>query len=378
MEGLKPFENPIYITRPLLPDLDAYHEHLQDIWDAQYVTNNGPKLRLLEERLKEKLDAPNLMLFNNGTIAHLIALRAAGIKGEVITTPFTFPATNTVFEWLGDDVKPVFCDIDPETMNIDPNKIEALITPETSAIVAVHLYGIPCDIYRIQEIAEKYGLMVVYDAAHAFNSRMPDGTALTNYGDISMVSLHATKLFNTIEGGALIYKDPYFKRDLETLRNFGISTQDKVYTAGLNGKLSELHAAIGLLNLDLVDQEYQERNRVISTYTQRLEKIEGIKSYAHLQNSNQYFIISIDADAYGLTRNALYEFLKRYNVMSRKYFYHLACDYPFFKDYFTKSGVKMTNARELASRIMCLPMYGAMTDDIVHRICDMIEQAPRS
>ncbi|MCK4827649.1 DegT/DnrJ/EryC1/StrS family aminotransferase, partial [bacterium] len=246
---IKPFEEPIYVTRPLLPDIKELTGKLEEIWDAKWLTNSGPQHVLLEEMLSKTLRVPNTSLFNNGTIALMTACQSLRLSGEVITTPFTFPATPHVLSW--NNIKPVFCDIDPGTMNIDAQKIESMITPETTAIMPVHVFGTPCDVVKIQEIADRYSLKVIYDAAHAFGVEF-EGQGIGNFGDISMFSFHATKLFHTAEGGALTFKDTNMKARIDLLKNFGIKNEEEVVMPGINGKMNEIQAALGLVNLELV------------------------------------------------------------------------------------------------------------------------------
>ena len=324
----------IKITKPLLPSLENLNPYLQDIWQSEWVTNHGVNHNQLEERLRQYLQVPNLSIFNNGAVALLVAIKALNLPrdSEVITTPFTFPATPHSIVWNG--LKPVFCDIDDKTMCIDAGKIEKLITPNTSAILAVHVYGYACNVYAIAKIAKKFNLKVIYDAAHAFNTQI-DGMAIGTFGDISMFSFHATKLFNTIEGGCLTYNDSLLKEKIYLLRNFGIKNEEEVVDIGINGKMNEIQAAIGLLNLDLLESEVLKRRVIFNTYLENLGNINGLflmNIPQNCTNSFQYFVIRIDKEKFGASRDEIYGKLKENNILSRKYFYPLCSDYIAYKD----------------------------------------------
>jgi dTDP-4-amino-4,6-dideoxygalactose transaminase len=377
MTKILPFENPIYVTRPLLPKLDEFLAIISEIWDDRWLTNNGKKHQLLEEKLKGLLKVPYLSLFNNGTIALVVGCKALGISGEVITTPFTFPATPHALAW--NNLKPVFCDIDPLTMNIDAHKIEDLITSQTSAILGVHVYGTPCDVIKIQSIADMYGLKVIYDAAHAFLVEI-DGVGIGNYGDLSMVSFHATKLFHTAEGGALMYKDEKLKLKIELLKNFGIKNEEEVASIGINGKMSEIHAALGLSLLKYLQQEYEARKRIANIYRERLTNVEGITlpiERLNITSSYQYFPIRINSKYFGCDRDFVYTELKKYNVFTRKYFYPLCSEYPSYKDIPSANKQNLPNAHQIVNEVLCLPIYGDLNTDTVHDICTLIHLLQR-
>lgn len=362
------FDSPIYVTRPMLGPLDDYLPHLQQIWDSHILTNSGPKHQQLEAEIAKTLKVKHAKLFNNGTLALITAFKALGVTGEVIVTPFTFPATVHALAWAG--LTPVFCDIDPVTMCIDPKKIEALITPNTSAILAVHVYGIPCDVHSIQRIAEQHKLIVVYDAAHAFNTTV-DGKGIGSFGDITMFSFHATKLFHTFEGGALTFADPALAEKIDLFKNFGIYDENDITIIGGNAKMNEFQAAVGLVNLGLIDGEYEKRRAVRATYEQVLSGIPGIRVVEvpkHASNSLQYFVVRVGAEC-PITRRELHEALKEYNVYSRQYFSPLCCD---FGCYSALPSSHITVARVVAEEVLCLPFYGDLSLESVQRIGAMI------
>ncbi len=375
---MKPFDDPIYVTRPLLPDLKEFHHELEEIWESKWLTNNGPKHRKLEEEIRQTLKVPYVSLFNNGTIALIIAVNSMRILGEVITTPFTFPATPHVLSWNG--INPIFCDIDEKTMNIDTNKIEQMITPRTTAILGVHVFGTPCDVQGIQEIANRYGLKVIYDAAHAFDARIDD-TGIGNFGDISMFSFHATKLFHTAEGGALTFKDQNLKVRIDLLKNFGIKNEEEVVMAGINGKMNEIQAALGLINLRYLEKEREKRKKVVETYKSHLSNIEGITTNelpTSVRNSYQYFVIRVNKEKFGISRDEVYERLKGYNVYSRKYFYPLCSDYPCYKYLPSSNPGNLPVAKKVVSEVLCLPLYGNLDISKVEGICEIIRGLKKS
>jgi dTDP-4-amino-4,6-dideoxygalactose transaminase len=366
------FDQPIYVTRPTLPPLEAVTSKLQEIWQAQWLTNNGRQHTLLEERLVKELKVPYLSLFNNGTIALMTAVQSLRLSGEVITTPFTFPATPHILMWNG--ISPIFCDIDPVTMTIDAQKIESMITPQTTGILAVHVYGTPCNVMEIQQIANQYGLRVIYDAAHAFGTEIC-GVGIGTYGDISMFSFHATKLFHTAEGGALTFNDPHLKRRIDLLKNFGIKNEEEVVMPGINGKMNEIQAALGLVVLDLVDEERRKRHAITDLYRRRLEGIPGITLptiLPHVKDSCQYFVIKIDESAFGHSRDFVYEQFKHHNVFTRKYFYPLCSDYTCYRYLPSSSRENLPIATIISQQVLSLPLYGALTDEQVESICDIL------
>ena len=365
--------NNIYVTSPLLPDLGIFNVELREIWESRQLTNMGKKHNLLESRLKNELKVRNLSLFNNGTTALVTAIKALDLPygSEVITTPFTFAATPHCISWNG--AKPVFCDIEPNTMTIDPEQIEKHITPNTSAILAVNVYGFHCDVDKIEEIAKKHNIKVIYDAAHAFSTEI-NGVAVGSFGDITMFSFHATKLYNTIEGGCLTYNDDELVNKIYNLRNFGIRNEEIVEDIGINGKMNELQAAIGLLNLDLYQEEKKKREYISSLYNQCLSGIEGIKIPQMPDNttrSYQYFPIIIEKN-YKISRDELYLKLKENNIITRKYFYPLCTQYDCYRDLPSSSPENIPVADDLKDRVLCLPFYGDLNEEIVELICEVM------
>jgi dTDP-4-amino-4,6-dideoxygalactose transaminase len=370
---ITPFSEPIYVTRPVLPDLSRVQMKLREIWQSKWLTNCGPQHNLLEAALREKLKVPYLSLFNNGTIALITACQSLRLSGEVITTPFTFAATPHVLTW--NNIKPIFCDIDDATMNIDADKIESMITPQTTAILAVHVFGTPCDVDKIQQVADYYGLKVVYDAAHAFGVEI-GGRSIGNYGDISMMSFHATKLYHTIEGGALMHNDANLKRRIDFLKNFGIKDEDTVVMPGINGKMNELQAAIGLLNLENVEEERQKRKTLIAVYREELSAVEGIRLPAVLENvkaNSQYFVIRINEAIFGKSRDAVYDEFKKYNVFVRKYFHPLCSDYTCYRQLASSNPKNLPNAVRIAREVLSMPLYGELTEADVRKICAILK-----
>ena len=371
---IKPFDKPIYVTRPIFPDLKEFSRKLKDIWDSQWLTNNGPQHNLFEKELTAVLGVNNISLFNNGTIALMVACQSLRLSGEVITTPFTFPATPHVLTW--NNIKPVFCDIDPETMNIDADKIESMITPKTTAILGVHVFGIPCEVDKIRNIADRYGLKVIYDAAHAFGTEI-NGKGIGTYGDLTMFSFHATKLFHTAEGGALAIKTPEHKKEIDFLKNFGIKNEEEVVMPGINGKMNELQAALGLINLKYIDAERKKRQNISKTYCTLLKDIEGL-TLPHepnaVKNSYQYFVIRINKKTFGKSRDYIYSKLKKYNVFTRKYFYPLCSDYPCYKELPSASPASLSVAQTTSKEVLSLPFYGALSVDDAERICNIIRE----
>jgi len=366
------FQKPIYVTRPLLPSMEKYKKRLEKIWESQWITNNGKQHQKLEKKLEDYLKVDNLSLINNGTIALQIALKALEIEGEVITTPFTFAATPHAISWNG--LKPVFCDIDPETLNIDADKIEDLITEETSAILAVHVFGTPCDVEKIEKIAEEHDLKVIYDGAHAFGTEIA-GTAIGNYGDITMYSFHATKLFNTIEGGALACSDEKLKEKIDRLKNFGIKNKEEVIEIGTNGKMNEFQAAMGLEVLKEVDNERKKRKEIKEVYHNELEDIKGINFINEAENiksSQQYLVIKIDEGEFGVSRNEVYETLKKYNVFARKYFYPLCSNFDSYQNLNSAKKNNLRVANEIVEQVLSLPFYGELGTIATEKITKII------
>lgn len=356
----------------MLPPLEEYVEELKDIWDSQWLTNAGRKHASLEAAIAELVGSKNVSLFNNGTLALIVACQALRLNGEVITTPFTFAATPHVLSW--NNITPVFADIDPQTMTLDPAKIEPLITSRTSAILGVHVYGYPCDVEAIQEIADRHGLRVIYDGAHAFGTRLND-TPITDFGDATMLSFHATKLFHTAEGGALVMQNGWMKERVDFLKNFGIKDEATVLLPGINGKMSELQAALGLVTIKMVKDEQRRRQRVADIYQSRLREIEGVSLPKFAQNvdsSYQYFVIRIDRDRSGRNRDEIYAELRSYNVYARRYFYPLCSEYACYRMLPSSHPSYLPEAMKAAAEALCLPFYGGLNDHEVHKICDII------
>lgn len=369
MTNIQPFKKPIYITRPILPPIKLVFRKIKEIWKSKWLTNMGIQHQILEHELMEYLDVPNLTLFCNGTLALQLAFQALELKGEVITTPFTFPAT--INSLIQNNLKPVYCDINLDNFNINCDLIEDLITPNTTAILPVHVFGIPCEIEKIAKIAKKHSLKIIYDAAHCFGVTY-NNHGIGNFGDVSMFSFHATKIFHTIEGGALTYKDPDLKETFNLLKNFGIKNEEEVILPGTNAKMNELQAAIGLLTLQLVEDEIEKRKTLTAIYKENLKKIEGIQFLDENQNvgyNYQYFPILIDEKRYGLSRNLVYEKLKDYKVFSRKYFYPLCSEYLFIK---SVSLMDLHVAKKIVNEILCLPLYGELREKEIVKICDIL------
>lgn len=372
-----PFPQPIYVTRPMLPPLGEYTELLQDVWASGWLANGGDQHRALEAELAQWLQVPHLSLFNNGTIALVVACQALHLTGEVITTPFTFPATPHVLSW--NNVTPVFADIDPETLCIDPASVEPLVNRRTTGILGVHVYGVPCNVDALGAIAHRHGLRVVYDGAHAFGTQI-NGQAIGTFGDATMFSFHATKLFHTAEGGALAVNDPDLKQHIDLLKNFGIKNENEIVMPGINGKMSELQAALGRVVLRYVDGERQRRAAIRQVYEQRLSGIAGLRLHAMpggVTDSLQYLVLRVNAGQAGCSRDTLHERLKRYNIITRKYFHPLCSDYSCYRHLPSASPQHLPNAYRVASEVLVLPLYGALTADDVHRICDAIHYSTR-
>ena len=369
---MKAFENPIYVTRPMLPNLEEVNQELHEIWGSKWLTNGGAKHQRLEEELKHILKVPGLSLFNNGTIALIVAIQSLRLSGEVLTTPFTFPATPHVLPW--NDISPIFCDVDEHTLTIDAEKLEKMITPKTTGILGVHVYGMPCNVIKIQEIADRYGLKVIYDAAHAFGTEL-NGVGIGTFGDISMFSFHSTKLFHTLEGGALTFNNPQLKPRIDLLKNFGIKNEEEVVMPGINGKMNEVQAAIGLINLRHIDKEREKRHTIVDTYKEYLADIPGIKVFNipdEIKNSYQYFIIRVSKE-FGLSRDEVHEQLKKYNVFTRKYFYPLCSDYSCYNQLPSSNPENLPMAHKIVKEVLCLPLYGDLSLEDVKKICLIIK-----
>ena len=397
--------NLITVTSPLLPDLDEFHELLKQILDSKWITNNGQFHKQLEAALKEYLGVPQVSLFTNGTLPLLTALQALRITGEVITTPYSFVATTHSIWWAG--CKPVFVDIDPRTGNLDPEKIEVAITAKTRAIMPVHCYGKPCDVRRIKEIADIYGLKVIYDAAHAFALEIPkneddykrafdetrnalepckpvkreeqkvETESILNWGDMSTLSFHATKVYNTIEGGAMIMHDPETKKRIDFLKNFGFADETTVVGPGINSKVDEMRAAYGLLNLKQVDAAIAARQQVAIKYREALRDVEGITFFDDMpgvKHNYSYFPIFIDEKAFGMSRDALYAKMKEANVLGRRYFYPLISDFSTYRGLESANPKNLPNAHKMADSVLCLPMHHELSDNDIERIINVIKK----
>ncbi len=374
------FEKPVYVTSPILPDLGKFNDMLRAIWASKWLTNHGNMHAELEKRLESVLKVKNVSIFNNGTIALLTALKVLDLPpgSEVITTPFTFPATPHCITW--NHLKPVFCDISAESMTIDADMIERHVNSQTSAILGVHVYGIPCDTEKIEMIAKRHNLKVVYDAAHCFTTEI-NGAGIGTCGDMSMFSFHATKLFHTVEGGCLTYDNSEYREKLYFLRNFGIKNEDEVVDIGINGKMNELQACIGLLNLEIFEEEKRKRIAIRSTYVEQLQTVSGIR-IVHVPegvtDSMGYFVIRIHEDTFGLSRDAVYQKLKEYNVFSRKYFYPLCSEYEPYKSLPSSSEENLPVANRVKREVLCLPLFGGLGTAGAAQICEIIKRIRNS
>lgn len=393
----------ITVTSPLLPNLDEFHKLLKEIWDSKWITNNGSFHKQLEEALAEYLKVPYVSLFTNGTLPLLTALQALRITGEVITTPYSFVATTHSIWWNG--CKPVFVDIDPKTGNMDPDKIESAITPRTSAIMPVHCYGKPCDVRRIKDIADKYGLKVIYDAAHAFALEIPknqvdykvafeeannvfnpshaakklevETESILNWGDMSTLSFHATKVYNTIEGGAMIMHDAETKKRIDFLKNFGFADEVTVVGPGINSKVDEMRAAYGLLNLKQVDAAIEARKNTADVYRETLRGVDGLTFYEDMpgvKHNYSYFPMFIDAEKYGMTRDELYFKMKEANVLGRRYFYPLISEFSTYRGLESARKENLPNAHKMADSVICLPMHHELSEGDINKILYIIKK----
>ena len=375
----------IKVTSPLLPDLGAFNEYLKQIWDKQWITNNGEFHQQLEKALAEYLGVPYISLFTNGTLPLITALQALRITGEVITTPYSFVATTHALWWNG--IKPVFVDIDPKTGNLDPNKVEAAITPRTTAILPVHVYGNPCDVDVIQDIADKYGLRVIYDAAHAFGVKVDsrhskmlsksegDYVSVLNAGDLSTLSFHATKVFNTVEGGAMVMHDAKMKQRIDYLKNFGFANETTVVGPGINSKMDEIRSAYGLLNLKQVDKAIAARRHAAVRYREALKNIEGITFFDEMpgvQHNYSYFPIFVDEKKYGMSRDELYFKMRDRNVWGRRYFYPLISEFSTYRGLESAAPDNLPTAHKMANTVICLPLHHLLSDEDVQRVIDCI------
>ena len=371
-QDLEPFNEPIFVTRPIVPNLDNYRNRLESVWEKKWFTNNGEQHQLLEKKLQQYLGVSNISLFNNGTIALITACRSLRLSGEVITTPFTFAATPHVLTW--NNIRPIFCDIEEKSLNIDADKLESLITSDTTGIMPVHVFGMPCDTGKIQKIADEYGLKIIYDAAHAFGTKV-DNTGIGNFGDITMFSFHATKQFHTAEGGALAFREPSLKKRVDLLKNFGIKSEDEVIMPGINGKMNELQAALGLEVLEYLDDEREKRKRLFEHYREYLKNIYGViclETGRNVYSNYQYFVIRIEKEKFGKSRDEVHEKFKRYNIFTRKYFYPLCSDYACYKQLPSSSQNNLQVANKIIHEVLCLPLYGDLQLDDINKICAIL------
>lgn len=363
----------IYVTQPALPPLEEFIPYLEKIWDNKWLTNNGPFHQQFEKELADYLGVKHLSVFSNGTLALITALQALRITGEVITTPFSFVATTHSLWW--NNIKPVFVDIDDKYFNLDPKKIEAAITPQTTAIMPVHVYGNPCNMEEIQRIADIYGLRVIYDAAHAFGVKQ-DGQSVLNWGDLSILSFHATKVYNTIEGGAIICQDEKTKQRIDLLKNFGFRDEVTVIEPGINAKMNELQAAYGSLQLKHVDQYIALRKEKAYLYNKLLRDIPGITVLQDMDNvahTYAYYPILIDAVKYGMSRDDLFFKLQEHDIVGRRYFYPLISDFPTYRGLPSAKPDNLPVATKVAKEVICLPIYPHLENEEIEKICNIIK-----
>lgn len=361
----------IFVTQPLLPDLKEFVPYLEQIWENKWLTNNGPFHQQLESALCDYLGVEHLSLFSNGTIALITALQALRITGEVITTPFSFVATTHSLHWNG--ITPVFADIDSTTFNLDPRRIEAAITPSTTAIMPVHVYGRPCDVEAIQRIAETYGLRVVYDAAHAFGVRL-NGQSVLNFGDMSVLSFHATKVFNTFEGGAIICRDLATKKRIDHLKNFGFTDEVTVVAPGINGKMNEVQAAFGLLQLKHLASALDRRRQIDTNYRAAFAGVRGLsvpEIPATIEQNYSYFPVFVNEE-FPISRDELYQQLRSRGIYSRRYFYPLISEFPTYRGLKSSREDNLPCAARIARQVLCLPIYPALSDEEQGRVIEAI------
>jgi dTDP-4-amino-4,6-dideoxygalactose transaminase len=369
---IKPFEKPIYVTRPFLPPLEEFCQGLKEIWETRWLTNNGPILSRFTKELRNYFETDNVCLFNNGTLALQIALQGMGISGEVITTPFTFVATTHVLFW--NKIRPVFVDIESDYYTIDPDKVEAAITPWTTAILGVHVYGYPCKLNALADIARRHNLRLIYDAAHAFGVEV-GSKSIAHFGDLSMFSFHATKPYHSMEGGLLIFKETGLKNVFDYLKNFGFKNEVEVVMPGTNAKMNEMQALMGVQVLKHLEEVILKRTKIADLYWQGLKEVPGIHLVLALSPdikcTHAYMPIEVDEEEFGMSRDALYETLKQYNVYSRRYFYPLVCDYACYRNVSIRD--PLTVARRVADRILTLPIYDGLKPSEVEGICEIIQ-----
>lgn len=364
---------PVFVTRPFLPPLEEFNKYLREIWESRWLTNDGKFHHELEKALCEYLGVKYISLFANGTLALITALQELRITGEVITTPYSFVATTHALWW--NNIKPVFVDIEPGTFNIDPAKIEAAITPQTTAILPVHVYGNPCDVNSIKKIADTYGLKVIYDACHTFGVNL-SGVPVLEYGDLSVMSFHATKVYNTFEGGAIVCHDEATKNRIDYLKNFGFAGEVTIVAPGINAKMNEVQAAMGLLQLKYADQAINMRKEIAGQYRQELRGMDGItflEDMPGVKHCYSYFPILIDSEKFGITRDAVYDGLKMHKIFGRRYFYPLISHFPIYRGLNSASAENLPFAEEVSNRVLCLPIYPDLEKEVVNRICGILK-----
>ena len=366
-----------FVTQPYLPPLEEFIPYLQKIWDSKQLTNNGPYHQELEQELATYLGVEYISLFANATLALVTALQALRMTGEVITTPYSFVASSHALDWNG--IKPVFVDIDPVSLNLDPRKIEAAITPQTTGILPVHVYGIPCDVDEIERIADTYGLKVIYDAAHTFGMRLGNGHSVLEYGDMSILSFHATKVYNTFEGGAIVCRDAKTKHRIDYLKNFGFADETTVIGPGINGKMNEVQAAFGLLQLKYIDTALAQRGQVDAHYRKALGSVPGIRLHPipdGIQYNYPYFPIFIE-EGFPLTRDQLYQRLRDNNIFSRRYFYPLISEFPVYRSLHSAAASNLPIAADVSHRVLCLPIYSDLDVQTQDEIVECVLRASR-
>lgn len=364
----------IEVTQPFMPPLEEFEPLLTQIWENKWLTNNGPFHQQLEGQLRDYLGVENISLISNGTLALIIALQALRITGDVITTPFSFVATTHALHWNG--IRPIFVDIDPETFNLDPSRIEAAITPSTTAILPVHVYGVPCAMDRIQQIADTYGLKVLYDAAHAFGVRAAK-SSIYDTGDISILSFHATKVFSTFEGGAIIANGPKLKQRVDFLKNFGFADEVTVVGPGINAKMSEIHAAFGLVQLQHIGSMLQARRSIAARYRALLADVKGLRIPeipAHVEHNGAYFPILVE-DSFPLSRDELYARLRSADVYARRYFYPLISEFPTYRGLPSAVRGNLPVAHRVSHQVLCLPIHPNLSHSDQDRIAEIVTHA---
>lgn len=369
--------DPIYVTQPFLPPLEEFIPYLEDIWQRKWLTNNGHYHQELEKALCEYLGVKFISLFSNGTLALITALQTLRITGEVITTPFSFVATTNALWWNG--IKPVFVDIEPDYFNLDPDKIEAAISPQTTAILPVHVYGNPCNVEVIQNIADKYGLKVIYDACHTFGVKL-DGVGISNFGDLSVLSFHATKVFNTFEGGAIVCHDEKIKQRIDYLKNFGFVDELTVTVPGINGKMNEVQSAFGILQLKYIEKIKHNRRQVFDLYRENLSNKKGLilpDQREDVDYNYSYFPVLIDKNEFGCSRDELYDYLKQNGILTRRYFYPLISNFPAFRSLLSAAKDNLPIANRVSDRVLCLPIYPELPLESVNWIIQNINEAQK-